>query len=125
TGIDLDLARGRTLGLIGESGSGKSSVGNAIVGLVSATSGSIRLGDEERIGTGTAERRRLARRAQIVFQDPYGSLNPVRTVGSTLAEPLILAHGMSRRAADAAVREALEHVGLPQAAAARYPSQFS
>ncbi|MDL5350760.1 dipeptide ABC transporter ATP-binding protein [Microbacterium sp. zg-YB36] len=124
-GLDLTVRAGRTLGLIGESGSGKTSVGNAVVSLVTPSAGSIRLRDEELVGTGRARRRELATKVQMIFQDPYGSLNPVRTVGSTLAEPLILAHGMSRVTAERAVREALERVGLPAAAASRYPAQFS
>ena len=124
-GVDLTLAAGRTLGLIGESGSGKTSVGNAVVSLVTPSAGRILLHGEDIVGTGRAHRRRLARAVQMIFQDPYGSLNPVRTVGSTLAEPLILAHGMSRRDAERAVREALDRVGLPASAAARYPAQFS
>ncbi|WP_460776365.1 dipeptide ABC transporter ATP-binding protein [Microbacterium sp. GXF7504] len=124
-GIGLDVRRGRTLGLIGESGSGKSSVGNAVVGLVEPVGGSIRLDGEELVGLPRARRRALSRRVQIIFQDPYGSLNPVRTVGSTLAEPLVLAHGMTRRDAQREVRTALDRVGLPASAASRYPAQFS
>ena len=124
-GVDLSIAQGRTLGLIGESGSGKSSVGNAIVGLVEAASGSIALEGEELVGASSARRRALSRKVQIIFQDPYGSLNPVRTIGSMLAEPLILAHGMGREAAQAKVLDALERVGLPASSAAKYPAQFS
>ena len=124
-GIDLELARGRSLGLIGESGSGKSSVGNAVVGLIEPAAGSILLDGEELVGVSRGRRRELARDVQIVFQDPYGSLNPVRTIGSTLAEPLVRAHGMSRRESERAVATALDRVGLPASAAGRYPSQFS
>ncbi len=69
------------------------------MGLAAAESGSIRLDGEELVGASAARRRQLSSRVQIIFQDPYGSLNPVRTIGSTLAEPLSLAHGVGRREA--------------------------
>ncbi|HEX5407794.1 MAG TPA: oligopeptide/dipeptide ABC transporter ATP-binding protein [Pseudonocardiaceae bacterium] len=118
----LRIGRGETVALVGESGSGKSTIGNAVLGLVPASSGTIRF-DGEAITNATAgHRRALTQRIQVIFQDPYGSLNPMRTIGSTLAEPL-LAHG--RPAVREAVAAALDRVGLPADAADRYPAHFS
>lgn len=131
-GVSLTIPRGRTLGLIGESGSGKSSVGNAVVGLVEPTSGQLLLHQDDAAEptidlaqVSKARRRELTRRVQIIFQDPYSSLNPVRTIGSTLAEPLILAHGVEQKKAIAEVHSSLERVGLTARDAAKYPAQFS
>jgi peptide/nickel transport system ATP-binding protein len=121
----LTVAPGETVALVGESGSGKSTLGNAVLGLVPAASGAIAF-DGEDITHATPRRRRgLTKQIQAVFQDPYGSLNPVRTVGSTLAEPL-LAHEKPGRAAIAVrVGAALDRVGLSADAAGMYPGQFS
>jgi oligopeptide transport system ATP-binding protein len=123
-GISFDLNRGETLGLVGESGSGKSTTGRALVHLSRPTAGTIRL--EGRLiadakGVATAE---LRRRIQMIFQDPYSSLNPRMRVGAIIGEPLaIQGVGPSRRAAR--VAELLDLVGLPGAAARRFPHQFS
>ncbi|MEV8225584.1 ATP-binding cassette domain-containing protein [Streptomyces sp. NPDC079167] len=123
-GVSLDIRPGETLGLVGESGSGKTTIGRAVLGLVPARSGSITF-DGERIDTArTARRRELSRDLQVVFQDPYTSLNPSRTVGDTLGEPL-LGHGTSAREARGRVGDLLERVHLPPDAASRLPREFS
>lgn len=123
-GIDLDIRRGETLGLVGESGSGKTTIGRAILGLVPVTSGTITF-DQERIDTaGTARRRALSRDLQVIFQDPYTSLNPSLTVGDTLAEPLI-AQGRSSRESRDRIGDLLSRVHLPADAAHRLPHEFS
>ncbi|WP_206795482.1 ABC transporter ATP-binding protein [Amycolatopsis sp. MtRt-6] len=121
-GVSLAVRRGETLGLLGASGSGKSTIGHAIVGLVRPSGGRILFRGEDIAGT---RRRELSRHLQIVFQDPHGSLNPSRTVGSTLAEPLRVVGRLSRRAAERRVAEVLDRVGLSPAAATRYPGAFS
>lgn len=123
-GIDLDVRPGETLGLVGESGSGKTTIGRAILGLVPVASGSIRFEGEEIVNAGSRRRRELARDIQVIFQDPYTSLNPSLTIGDTLSEPL-LAQGLSRAEARSHVTELLTSVNLPADAADRLPREFS
>jgi peptide/nickel transport system ATP-binding protein len=124
-GVSLVVRPGETLGLLGESGSGKSTIGHAVVGLVRPAGGRILFRGEDITHASARRRRALSRHLQIVFQDPHGSLNPSRTVGSTLAEPLRVVHRLPRRAAEERVAAALARVGLSAAAATRYPGSFS
>src|SRR5438270_10359186 len=122
--VTLSLRRGRTLGIVGESGSGKSTVARCIVRLIDPTSGSVRLVGREisELSRGLLQPHR--KRIQIVFQDPYRSLNPRVTVGETIAEGPVN-YGMPRAGALAKARELLELVDLPADAISRYPHQFS
>ena len=124
-GVTFWLRRGETLGLVGESGSGKSTTGRALLRLIEPTAGTARFNGEDVFAMNAKELRRLRRRAQIVFQDPFGSLNPRLTVGDMLREVLKV-HDLARgAAARKRVLELLDIVGLPAAAAARYPHEFS
>jgi oligopeptide/dipeptide ABC transporter ATP-binding protein len=124
-GVSLTIARGETLGLVGESGCGKSTLGRAILRLYEPTSGRISFDGQDISHLGESELRPLRRRMQMVFQDPFASLNPRHSVGRIIGEPL-RAHGLERRAAvGARVRELLQVVGLPPDAATRYPHEFS
>lgn len=123
-GVSLEIAEGRTLGLVGESGSGKTTIGRAILGLAPVTAGSIRFEGAEISGAGRRQRRRLARDIQVVFQDPYSSLNPAMQVGDILAEPLIT-QALGRRESASRVRALLDRVGLPSDAVGRLPREFS
>ncbi|MFD4231560.1 ABC transporter ATP-binding protein [Streptomyces sp. NPDC058545] len=123
-GVDLDIRPGETVGLVGESGSGKTTIGRAILGLVPVASGTITF-DGERIDTAnTARRRALSRDLQVIFQDPYTSLNPSLTIGDILAEPLV-GQGIDAREARNRVGDLLERVHLPVDAAGRLPREFS
>ncbi|WP_406141462.1 ABC transporter ATP-binding protein [Streptomyces sp. NBC_01089] len=123
-GVDLDIRAGETLGLVGESGSGKTTLGRAVLGLVPVASGTVTF-DGERIDTAaTARRRALSRDLQVIFQDPYTSLNPSLTIGDTLAEPLI-GQGADAQEARGRVGDLLDRVHLPADAARRLPREFS
>jgi oligopeptide/dipeptide ABC transporter ATP-binding protein len=123
--VTFAIGQGETVGLVGESGSGKTTIANAVLGFVPAAAGTITFDDEDIVGATRAHRRRLSASLQVVFQDPYSSLNPSRTIGKTLAETL-RPHGSPPRPEVAArVASILERVGLEEAAAGRYPNQFS
>jgi oligopeptide/dipeptide ABC transporter ATP-binding protein len=142
-GVSFSIPRGKTLGLVGESGCGKTTTGRAILRLVEPTSGKVIFDGRDVLAMRGRELRRLRREMQIIFQDPYGSLNPRMTVGAMLEEP-ILVHGIEsrdeisdsasssnlalsskRKRARARVAELLEVVGLSPDAAGRYPHEFS
>jgi peptide/nickel transport system ATP-binding protein len=123
-GVSIEVGAGECVGLVGESGSGKSTLGKAILGLVPVRSGSISFDGDDITRARGAERRRLASSIQVVFQDPYGSLDPTMSVGDILAEPLEAA-GRTRRAARSVVGEMIERMRLPQSIVSRYPSEFS
>jgi ABC-type glutathione transport system ATPase component len=121
-GVSFALEPGTTLSLVGESGSGKTTIGRAILGLAPVSEGVVRFRGETISNVPRAERRRLASDVQVVFQDPYSSLNPSLTVESILVEPLVAAGADGARAR---VRDLLRAVGLPAEAGGRYPREFS
>ncbi|PPL20455.1 peptide ABC transporter ATP-binding protein [Microterricola pindariensis] len=123
-GVSLDIKPGETVGLVGESGSGKTTLGRAILGLAPVSSGSIRYGDRELVGLDRAARRGLAHEIQVVFQDPYTSLNPAMLVADVLSEPLV-AQGVAKSEAADRVEMLLGQVGLPADAGRRLPREFS
>ena len=122
--VSFELRRGQTLGIVGESGSGKSTVARCIARLIDPTSGSVRLGNDEIATMRASTLRPLRRRVQIVFQDPYRSLNPRRKVGEAIIEGP-LNYGISRRDALERARKLMETVRLDASALDRYPHQFS
>jgi oligopeptide transport system ATP-binding protein len=124
-GISFGISRGETLGLVGESGSGKTTVGRCILRLIEPTSGSIVFEGQSVLDLDSGDMRRMRRHMQIVFQDPYASLNPRMTVGTIISEPLIIHGGMSNSARADRVAELLEKVGLDPDYRKRYPHEFS
>jgi len=122
--ININVGQGETLGLVGESGSGKTTLGRAILGLAPVTAGSIDFLGKEISHASRNERRVLSRDLQVVFQDPYTSLNPSMEIGQILAEPLQI-QGMDGAAATKRIAELLDQVGLPSDAMHRLPREFS
>jgi oligopeptide transport system ATP-binding protein len=124
-GVSFTIAPGRTLGLVGESGSGKSTTGYCVLQLLKPTSGSVLFEGQELTTASRDDVRRLRREMQIVFQDPYSSLNPRMTVGDIVGEPLVVHSVGSRRDRAARVRELLDVVGFNPSFSNRYPHEFS
>jgi len=124
-GVSFEIKEGETLGLVGESGSGKSTTGYCILQLLKPTGGSIRFQDQELTRLKREDLRRMRREMQIVFQDPYASLNPRMTVGDIVGEPLLV-HGIGdRKSRKETVRRLLDVVGFDPSYVNRYPHEFS
>ncbi len=128
--VSLDIHEGETLGLVGESGSGKSTLGRLILRLIEPTSGAILFDGVDLVKASGSELRRLRRNMQIIFQDPFGSLDPRYRVADVIAEPFILHQkimheSLSGDARRQRVRELLSAVGMDESAMSRYPHEFS
>lgn len=122
--VSFHIEKGEALGLVGESGSGKTTLGRAILGLAPITSGELLFDGRPIHKASTAERRALSSDIQVIFQDPYSSLNPSMTIEQILAEPLLV-QGMSRSDAGKRIVDLLDRVKLPRAALSRVPKEFS
>jgi peptide/nickel transport system ATP-binding protein len=124
-GVSFTLAHGRSLGVVGESGSGKSTLARLVMALEPPSAGHVRLEGEDLHALPPAALRRVRDKLQMVFQDPYGSLDPRRSVLHTVAEPLRVLHGASAAEQRERVAEVLDAVGLRAADGAKYPHEFS
>ncbi len=123
--VSFFVNEGETFSLVGESGSGKSTIARLVIKLIEPTAGEIRFGGRDFTRIGGEELRQARKDMQMVFQDPYASLNPRMTVGEIVGEPLVIHSGLSRSQLDGRVGELLETVGLDAYHARRYPHEFS
>src|SRR5438270_8982180 len=123
--VSFEIPRGETLGLVGESGSGKSTTGYCVIKLLNPTGGSIRFQGRELTTASAAEMRSVRREMQIVFQDPFASLNPRMTVGDIVGEPLVVHQIGNRKSRRRSVEQLLEVVGFNPDFVNRYPHEFS
>jgi ABC-type oligopeptide transport system ATPase subunit len=123
--VSLDIDAGETLGLVGESGSGKSTLGRLVLRLIEPSSGSVRFAGRDLLAASHGEMRRLRRDMQIIFQDPFGSLDPRMNVEDIISEPLVIHEALSLTARRVRVSELLNAVGLDQSALPRFPHEFS
>ena len=124
-GVSFEVMPGETLGLVGESGCGKSTTGRMILRLIEPTSGSVEFDGVDLTKLGTREMRKFRRRIQVIFQDPFSSLNPRMTIGAIIREGLTIHKIAEGSAADARVRQLLDEVGLRAEYMSRYPHEFS
>ena len=124
-GVSFDIPKGQTLSLVGESGSGKTTTGRAILRLVEPTRGTVTFAEQDVLGLDNKAMRSLRKEMQLIFQDPYGSLNPRMTVSSVLAEALKAHKLVDNSTQRDRILELLKLVGLPPEAADRYPNEFS
>jgi ABC-type glutathione transport system ATPase component len=124
-GVSIEVKRGRTLGIVGESGCGKSTMARMMVGLLEPTAGRVELEGRSVAALAREDRKALYRKVQMVFQDPLGSLNPRKTVRQILSAPLRALHGMDKAARRTRVAELMDLVSLRADFADRYPHEFS